>query len=43
MEKQAILEKIALAFGVAVILGAIWFWTLQVEDVLELLRAAEGF
>ncbi len=42
MDKQAILEKIAMAFGVAIVIGGIWFWTRQVGDTLELLRMAAG-
>jgi hypothetical protein len=40
MDKKALLEKTALVFGIAVILGAIWFWSLQVGDTLETLRLA---
>ncbi len=40
MDKKAILEKTALVCGVAIILGAIWFWSLQVGDTLETLRLA---
>jgi hypothetical protein len=42
MEKQAILEKVAMAFGVAIVIGAIWFWSRQIGDTLELLRMAAG-
>ncbi len=42
MGKKSILEKVTITFGIAVIIGAIWFWSLQVGDVLELLRVAEG-
>ncbi len=40
MENKGIREKIAIGFGIAVIIGAIWFWSLQVGDVIELLRMA---
>jgi hypothetical protein len=42
MDKQAILEKVSIGFGVAIMLGAVWFWTLQVQDTLEILRMAAG-
>ena len=32
----------SMAFGVAIVLGAIWFWARQVSDTLELLRMAAG-
>ena len=41
MSKQ-LLEKLALAGGVLIVLGAAWFWALQVGDVLELLELAYG-
>ena len=40
MEKKAILEAAAFVFGAAVLIGAAWFWTLQIGDVLELLSLA---
>ena len=40
MNKKDILEKVSLAFGAAVVIGAVWFWTLQVMDVMEILRLA---
>lgn len=42
MENKSLREKIAITFGIAVVLGAIWFWSLQVGDVIELLRMAAG-
>ena len=42
MDKQAILEKVTVGFGAAIVLGALWFWTLQVQDTLEILRMATG-
>lgn len=42
MDKKKILETTSLVFAAGVFIGAIWFWTLQVGDVLEILRMAEG-
>ncbi len=39
---QRLLERLALGTTAGVIIGAIWFWTLQVGDVLEILRLAYG-
>lgn len=36
------LQRIAIAYGAAVLAGALWFWTLQVQSVIELLRIAYG-
>lgn len=36
------LERLALAGSVLIISAAVWFWTLQVGDVLETLRLAYG-
>jgi len=40
MDKKAVLEKVAIAFGIAVIVGAIWFYSIQIGDTLETLRLA---
>ena len=40
MDKKAILERAAIAFGVAVIVGAVWFYSLQIGDTLDTLRLA---
>jgi hypothetical protein len=42
MDKQAMLEKVAMTFGVGIIIAALWFWTRQIGDTLELLRMAAG-
>ena len=39
---RAILEKIATTVSTAVIIGAVWFWILQIGDVLETLKLAYG-
>ncbi len=40
MLNQTALERIAIAFGIAVIAGAVWFYSMQVGDTLETLRLA---
>ena len=40
MDKKKQLETLALVFGAAVVIGAIWFWSLQVGDALDPLRLA---
>ena len=40
MDKKAILEKVVIAFGIAVIIGAVWFYAVQVDDTLATLRLA---
>ena len=40
MDKKAILEKVVIVFGVAVIVVAIWFYAVQVGDTLDTLRLA---
>ncbi len=42
MNKKDVLEKVSLAFGAGIVVGAIWFWTLQVLDVMEILSLAAG-
>lgn len=37
---QSVRAKIALVASVAIIASAIWFWALQVGDVMETLRLA---
>jgi hypothetical protein len=39
---KSILEKIATAVSAAVIVSAVWFWILQIGDVLETLKLAYG-
>lgn len=39
---KGLLEKLALTTSVLVLIAAVWFWTLQVGDVLETLRLAYG-
>ena len=39
---QAMLEKIAIALSVLVIVSAVWFYWVQIIDVLELLELAYG-
>ncbi len=39
---RKVLQRIAVAYCLAVLAGAAWFWTLQVQSVLELLRMAYG-
>ena len=41
MNKQ-ILERLALISASAIIIAGAWFWTLQIGDVIELLRMAYG-
>ena len=40
MNKKAVLERIAIVFGIAVIIGACWFYSIQIGDTLETLRLA---
>lgn len=40
--RQKALQRIAVGYAVAVLAGAAWFWTLQVQSVIELLRLAYG-
>ncbi len=42
MNKKDILEKVSFVFGAAVVAAAAWFWTEQVQDVLEILEMAYG-
>ncbi len=37
-----VLEKVAFVFATVVIVSAVWFWSLQIESVLELLEMAYG-
>ncbi len=39
---QATLEKIAIGFSVLVFVSAVWFYWVQILDVLELLELAYG-
>ncbi len=39
---KATLEKIAIGFSVLVIVVAVWFYSVQIIDVLELLELAYG-
>lgn len=36
------LQHIAIVYCAGVVAGAIWFWSLQVQSVIELLRIAYG-
>ena len=42
MDKKKLLETATVVFGVSIFIGAIWFWALQVGDVLEILEMAYG-
>ena len=39
---RRLLQRLAIAYCAAVLGGAIWFWTLQVQSVIDLLRLAYG-
>ncbi|MDA8868858.1 hypothetical protein N9445_00520 [bacterium] len=43
MSKQVILERVAIAFSIAVICAGIWFWGEQIRYVLETLALAEDY
>ena len=36
------LEKLALLTSTAVLIAGVWFWSLQIGDVLETLKLAYG-
>lgn len=40
MNKKAVLEKVAIVFGITVIVVAVWFYAMQIGDTLEILRLA---
>ena len=40
--KKKTLERAAFGFAAVVIAAALWFWSRQVGDVIELLRLAYG-
>ena len=42
MNKKDILEKLSFVFGAVIVVAATWFWTEQVQDVLEILEMAYG-
>ena len=42
MSRRDWLQRIAIAYCAAVLAGAVWFWSLQVQSVIELLRMAYG-
>ena len=42
MEKKNVIEKVALVFGVCIVISAMWFWSAQIGDVLEVLEMAYG-
>jgi hypothetical protein len=42
MDKKKVLETTVMVFGVGILVGAVWFWSLQVGDVLEILEMAYG-
>ena len=39
---RKVLEKAAYGFAAVVIAAAVWFWSRQVGDVIDLLRMAYG-
>jgi len=39
---KSVLEKIAVSFAMVVLASAIWFWSLQIGDVLATLKLAYG-
>ena len=39
---KGLLEKLAIGFGVVVIVVALWFWGTQIQSVIELLEMAYG-
>lgn len=39
---KGVLEKLAIGFGIVVIVTALWFWGTQVQSVIELLEMAYG-
>ncbi|MDZ7671072.1 MAG: hypothetical protein U5Q16_17230 [Gammaproteobacteria bacterium] len=41
MSRKA-LEKLALAYCAVVLAAAVWFWSRQINSVIELLRIAYG-
>ncbi len=41
-KKKVRIERTALVFCSLVLVGGLWFWTLQVMDVLETLALAYG-
>ncbi len=41
-EKKHQLERIAMIVAAAVVGGSIWYWTGQVQNVLEILEMAYG-
>ncbi|MDG1135057.1 MAG: hypothetical protein P8N67_11855 [Pseudomonadales bacterium] len=42
MNKQVILERVAITFSLIVICAGLWFWSEQVAYVLETLALAEA-
>jgi hypothetical protein len=40
MNNKTLIERLAIACGIAIIIAASWFWNEQVGDVLETLRLA---
>lgn len=40
MNKKAVLEKVVIVFGIMVIIGASWFYSVQLGDTLDTLRMA---
>lgn len=41
MSRKA-LERVAVGYSALVLVAAIWFWTRQIQSVIELLRIAYG-
>jgi hypothetical protein len=40
MNRKGMLEKTAILFGIAVVVCAIWFWNMQLDDTLTTLKMA---
>ena len=40
--KQATLEKLAIVLAAGVIVSAVWFYVIQIGDVIEMLEMAYG-
>ena len=39
---KTMLEKLAIGVGATILIVALWFWSLQVKSVIELLQIAYG-
>jgi hypothetical protein len=40
--KQSTFERLASVLSIAIMIGAVWFYTVQIGGVLELLELAAG-